>query len=155
MSTAPQSIVSLLETGTDESDVGRFGAQILVLDGTSHDGDFTNTLGRCIDENVGGGSGALRHIALDVTGSDLQIPDLTVGRDDPAAPVVADVTVRDIDLVQVHAIQEQSNPSIVIEVTLGDDDVSVALDQVDAVKGRADGNPGDGELHGSLSFDSR
>ncbi len=71
-----------------------------------------------------------------------------------AAFVVADVAADDIGLVQAHVVVEDAHAAILVEVAVGNDDIAVAADQMDAVQGAADVEACQGQLHRAGGLDA-
>ena len=71
----------------------------------------------------------------------------TAADDDAPVVVVADVAAGHVTLVQVHPVEEDAGPAVLVDVAVGDDDVAVATGQVDAVEAPADQDAGDGQHH--------
>ena len=93
-------------------------------------------------------------VGLDVAGADVQVADFAADGDDAAAEIVADMTADDVGLVLVHAVEEEADAAVAVEVALRDDDVAITLGEVDAVTALADGQSREGELHRAGGFDA-
>src|SRR5262245_35262525 len=93
-------------------------------------------------------------VVLDVVADDLDVAHLTAVDLQPALLAVADVVAVDVDLVQVHAVEEDPYAAVVINVAVGDEDVAVAVGEVDAVTAAADQHTLEGRLHRPLDADA-
>src|SRR5207247_9570996 len=86
----------------------------------------------------------------DVVSANLQVADLAVFDLDATLLAVADVVAVNVRLVQVDMIEEDAGTAVVVDVTVGDDDVAVAVGEVDTVAAAADEQAAQSRLHHSL-----
>ena len=70
-------------------------------------------------------------IILDIIARDLEVPHLGPLDSDSSHPVVADVAVRNVYLVQIHPVQKDAHASIEVEVAVTDQNVAIASMQAD------------------------
>ena len=72
-------------------------------------------------------------VVLDVVPGDLEVAHLRTLDANPAQPVVTDVTAGNVDLMQVHAIEINAGTGIEIHMAMTDQDVPIALNEMDTV----------------------
>ena len=70
-------------------------------------------------------------IVFNVVADQLKVADLTAPNEDSRDRVVADVAVVDDDLMQIDTVEKYANFQIVVDMTMTDDQVAIALFQVD------------------------
>ena len=72
-------------------------------------------------------------VLLDVVSGDLKVAHLRPLQPDASQPIVANVTAGDVDLVQVYPIEIHTHAGVKVYVTVADEHVAVALDEMNAV----------------------
>src|SRR5690606_22213531 len=82
-----------------------------------------------------------------------KIADVPVPDDDPSTPVVADVTVGDVDLVQIDVVEEEADPPILVEMEVGKGHVAIALVKANAVAAPAHCDLRDDRLDSAIQLD--
>ena len=107
---------------------------MIVLNRASNDGHFPQGAPRGVQQDIGSGLGLGGHIAFDITGANLQVANLTALGNYAALPVVTDVAIGKIDLMQVHRIKKHSDPTVVIQVTLRQGHIAITLGQTNRVQ---------------------
>ena len=96
-------------------------------------GDLSDGTPRCVDQDVRRRRGLLAHISFNVAVADLKVSDVSTPLHHAAPGVIADMRIADVYLMQVHMVEEYSDSTIFVNMTVGDDDITVPACQVDAV----------------------
>ena len=97
-----------------------------------------------VDKDVRGWRRFGTHIAFDIASGDVNVTDVAAARHDTALAIVAYLAADYVRLMQVDIVIKNTDTSVLIDVTVGNNQVSVIVCQVDAVQDVADVNPGNG-----------
>ena len=98
----------------EDSDIGTSRRFAVVLQSAARDGHFVRASIRRIQQDVCRGCVIRRHIAFQIARPNMNIADLTPPRDDSAAGTITDVSTNNIRLMQIDAIEVNTNAPVVI-----------------------------------------
>lgn len=130
---------------TDDPDVGRSGRRIVVLDRASGNCHFSRpvTTSIAIDQHVCRGLGRRAHVAFKIAARNVNIPDISTPRHNSPTIVVTDVTTNDVRLMQIHLIVEDTNSTVLVNVTVREDHVPVVFYKMNSVTQASGVDPGE------------
>lgn len=74
------------------------------------------------------------HVRFDIAPADLKIAEITFSDDDSPSGIVADMTSDDVNLMEVHIVQEDADATIFVNVAMAQNDVAVPLVQSNTVE---------------------
>lgn len=130
------------------------------LDRVGCNGHFVHTraLGRSVDVNLRRwlrlGTVRFVVVVLDVIPGDLKVAHLRPLQPNASQPIVANVAAGNVNLVQVYPIEIHTHTGVKVNVTVADEHVAVALDEMNAVPTMRDHHALEHGLHRLDQFKS-
>ena len=127
-----------------------------MLNRTAGNGHFTCPVRtvRAVDQDVCSRRRLGAHIAFDVATGDVNVADVAGSRHDAAPAIIADVAAGYVRLVQVDVVVKNTDAAVLVQVTVGNNQVAVVAGQMDAVQDATDVNPRNRQLHSPDGLDT-
>ena len=94
------------------------------------------------------------HVAFNVARTDMEVSHIAAMSDDAASVTVADVAAGDVALMQIYMVIKHTDPGVIIDVAIADNNVPIMPHEMDSMSTITDGCPGDRDLHRARDFDS-
>ena len=127
-----------------------------MLDRAARYGNFARSVSTAgaIDQHVSCWRCVWAHVAFQIAASHVDIAHVAGPGNDSTSRVVANVAAGDVGLVKINIVVVDADTTVLVDMTIGDYDVTIVSNQMNPVKHVADMDACDCQLHRAHGFDA-